>query len=84
MILQRISHVLIGLKTVKGSKQLKLDPSIYDTLLKQKIEVGDVIYIEANSGAVKVRIQFYYTYFVFYYFLSLFFVVKCINLYYGV
>ncbi|MCP9257789.1 RuvB-like 1 [Dirofilaria immitis] len=50
---KRISHVLIGLKTVKGSKQLKLDPSIYDTLLKQKIEVGDVIYIEANSGAVK-------------------------------
>lgn len=51
-----ISHVLIGLKTVKGSKQLKLDPSIYDTLLKQKIEIGDVIYIEANSGAVKVCI----------------------------
>uniref|UniRef100_A0A1I8EG93 RuvB-like helicase n=1 Tax=Wuchereria bancrofti TaxID=6293 RepID=A0A1I8EG93_WUCBA len=50
---KRISHVLIGLKTVKGSKQLKLDPSIYDTLLKQKVEVGDVIYIEANSGAVK-------------------------------
>jgi RuvB-like protein 1 (pontin 52) len=33
-----ISHVIIGLKTVNGTKQLKLDP---------------VIYIEANSGAVK-------------------------------
>ncbi|GJP29916.1 hypothetical protein CLOM_g20373 [Closterium sp. NIES-68] len=48
-----ISHVVIGLKTVKGTKQLKLDPSIYDALLKEKVSVGDVIYIEANSGAVK-------------------------------
>uniref|UniRef100_A0A914E2S6 RuvB-like helicase n=1 Tax=Acrobeloides nanus TaxID=290746 RepID=A0A914E2S6_9BILA len=48
-----ISHVVIGLKTTKGSKQLKLDPSIYDSLMKQKVEVGDVIYIEANSGSVK-------------------------------
>lgn len=48
-----ISHVIIGLKTTKGTKQLKLDPSIYESLQKEKIEVGDVIYIEANSGAVK-------------------------------
>ena len=25
-----ISHVIIGLKTVKGTKQLKLDPTIYE------------------------------------------------------
>ncbi|KAF5909374.1 ruvB-like 1, partial [Clarias magur] len=48
-----ISHVIIGLKTAKGTKQLKLDPSIYESLQKEKVEVGDVIYIEANSGAVK-------------------------------
>jgi hypothetical protein len=48
-----ISHVIIGLKTVKGVKQLKLDPTIYDSLLKEKVLVGDVIYVEANSGAVK-------------------------------
>uniref|UniRef100_A0A7S3PPG1 RuvB-like helicase n=1 Tax=Aplanochytrium stocchinoi TaxID=215587 RepID=A0A7S3PPG1_9STRA len=48
-----VSHVIIGLKTTKGAKQLKLDPSIYDGLQKEKITVGDVIYIEANSGAVK-------------------------------
>ncbi|KAE9420586.1 hypothetical protein Angca_003908, partial [Angiostrongylus cantonensis] len=54
-----ISHLIISLKTAKGSKQLKLDPSIYDSILKQRIEVGDVIYIEANSGAVKVgSVQF--------------------------
>lgn len=48
-----ISHVLLTLKTSKGSKELKLDPSIYDSLVKQKVNVGDVIYIEAGSGAVK-------------------------------
>lgn len=48
-----ISHVIIGLRTAKGTKQLKLDPTIYDTLQKEKVAAGDVIYIEANSGAVK-------------------------------
>jgi RuvB-like protein 1 (pontin 52) len=48
-----ISHVIIGLKTVKGSKQLKLDPSIYQSMQKEKVSVGDVIYIESNNGAVK-------------------------------
>jgi len=48
-----VSHVIIGLKTAKGTKQLKLDPSIYESLQKERVEVGDVIYIEANSGACK-------------------------------
>ncbi|KND01096.1 RuvB-like 1 [Spizellomyces punctatus DAOM BR117] len=48
-----IAHVIIGLKTVKGTKQLKLDPVIFESLQKEKVAVGDVIYIEANSGAVK-------------------------------
>merc|ERR1719273_1360446 len=48
-----VSHVVIGLKTAKGTKQLKLDPSIYESLQKEQVQVGDVIYIEANSGAVK-------------------------------
>jgi RuvB-like protein 1 (pontin 52) len=48
-----VSHVIIGLKTVKGVKQLKLDPSIYESLTKEKVQVGDVIYIESNTGAVK-------------------------------
>jgi hypothetical protein len=29
---QVVSHVVIGLKTVKGTKQLKLDPTIHDSL----------------------------------------------------
>jgi len=48
-----VSHVIIGLKTAKGTKQLKLDPSIYESLQKERVEMGDVIYVEANSGAVK-------------------------------
>lgn len=48
-----VSHVIIGLKTVKGTKQLKLDPTIYESIQKEKVQVGDVIYIEANTGAVK-------------------------------
>lgn len=48
-----ISQVVIGLKTTKGTKQLRLDPSIYESLQKERVSVGDVIYIEANSGAVK-------------------------------
>ena len=48
-----VAHVIIGLKTTKGTKQLKLDPSIYEGLQKEKVTPGDVIYIEANSGAIK-------------------------------
>ena len=36
----------------------QLDPAIYESLQKEKVEVGDVIYIEANSGAVKVKVSF--------------------------
>ena len=48
-----VSAVIITLKTTKGTKQLKLDPSIYENLQKEKVSIGDVIYIEANSGNVK-------------------------------
>lgn len=49
-----VSHVIVGLKTVKGTKQLRLDPSIYEAFMKEKIVVGDVVYIEHQTGAVKV------------------------------
>jgi RuvB-like protein 1 (pontin 52) len=56
-----VSHVIVGLKTVKGTKQLRLDPTIYEAILKEKIVVGDVVYIEAFTGAVKVRfLRFYF------------------------
>ena len=34
-----ISSLVIGLKTTKGSKQLKLDPTIYENIQKEKIQV---------------------------------------------
>merc|ERR1711934_1128593 len=48
-----VTGVMIGLKTTKGSKTLKLAPQIYESLSKEKVSVGDVIYIEANTGAAK-------------------------------
>lgn len=48
-----IAHVLLDLKTIKGTKQLKMDPSIYESIQRENVNVGDVIYIEANTGAVK-------------------------------
>ncbi|KAK9468152.1 TIP49 C-terminus-domain-containing protein [Lipomyces arxii] len=48
-----ISHVVVGLKSFKGTKQLRLDPSIYESIQKERVSVGDIIYIEANTGAVK-------------------------------
>ncbi|KAJ2122400.1 RuvB ATP-dependent DNA helicase pontin, partial [Coemansia sp. RSA 788] len=48
-----VANVVVGLKTAKGTKQLRLDPSIYESLLKEKVTIGDVIYIEANTGSVK-------------------------------
>jgi RuvB-like protein 1 (pontin 52) len=50
-----ISHVLITLRTAKGTKQLRLDPSIYESIQKEKVQAGDVVYIESNSGSVKVK-----------------------------
>ena len=56
-----VSHVIIGLKTTKGTKMLKLDPSIYENIQKERVTIGDVIYIEVNSGAIKVcGVHFYF------------------------
>merc|ERR1719326_1898617 len=41
-----IAHVVIGLKTTKGAKQLRLDPTIYEQMQKEKVAVGDIIYVE--------------------------------------
>ena len=48
-----LSGVIITLRTVKDSKELKLDPLIFESIKKEGINIGDVIYIDANSGNVK-------------------------------
>ncbi|PFH37556.1 RuvB family 1 protein [Besnoitia besnoiti] len=48
-----LSAVIMTLKTVRGTKTLRLAPQIHDAIQKEKVKLGDVIYIEANTGAVK-------------------------------
>merc|ERR1711871_368868 len=48
-----VSHVILGLKTTRGAKQLRLDPSIFEQMQKEKVAVGDIIYVEGSTGAVK-------------------------------
>lgn len=48
-----VKHVVVSLRTTKGTKPLRLEASIYENIQKEKVSVGDVIYIEANTGSVK-------------------------------
>lgn len=48
-----LSHLVITLKSAKGTKKLRLDPSIYEAVQRERVTVGDVIYIENNTGACK-------------------------------
>ena len=41
-----VSRVVLGLKTARGSKQLRLDPAMHDALLKEKVAVS-------GSGGVR-------------------------------
>ena len=46
------------LKTSKGSRQIKLVPTVYENLQTEKVKINDVIYIETSKGTVK-RIGWY-------------------------
>ena len=48
-----LQHVLVTLRATKGTKQLKLDPTAYDSLQRERAEPGDVIMIDASTGVVK-------------------------------
>lgn len=50
---KQINAIIITLKSVKGSKTLRLAPKIHEQILREKIRIGDVIYIEVNTGHVK-------------------------------
>ncbi|KAH9970649.1 TIP49 C-terminus-domain-containing protein [Russula compacta] len=45
-----VSHIVVGLKTAKGTKQLRLDPTIYQVILKEKAVVG--IHVPLPKGNV--------------------------------
>lgn len=50
---KRIKSVVIGLKATKGTYSARYDASLYESLQKEKVNVGDVIYIESNNGTVR-------------------------------
>ena len=35
-----VSHVVLGLKTARGSRQLRLDPAIHEALLRERVSPG--------------------------------------------
>ena len=49
---KQISNVKVTLEAMKGKKSYKLDATMYEQIQKAKISVGDVIYIEINTGAI--------------------------------
>lgn len=53
-----ISHVIIGLKTVKGTKQLKLDPTIYDAIIKEKVICFSLFLKRHNAYAYALHLYF--------------------------
>ena len=50
---KKIASVTLGLKISKGSRQIKLVPTVYENLQKEKVKINDVIYIETSKGTVK-------------------------------
>ncbi len=51
-----ISHLIIGLKTAKGTKQLKLDPTIYESLQKERVEVRtEMDFFSSSSCRLRER-----------------------------
>ena len=52
-----INHVVIGLKTMKGTKQLKLDPTIYDALQKEKVRAAAAAFGLACRSSVQQSVH---------------------------
>eukprot|EP00917_Polyrhabdina_sp_WS-2016_P011242 GHVP01024833.1.p1 GENE.GHVP01024833.1~~GHVP01024833.1.p1 ORF type:complete len:463 (+),score=103.97 GHVP01024833.1:20-1408(+) len=48
-----VSAINVTLKSAKGTKALRLAPQIHDSLVKEKVKVGDVVFIEVMTGVVK-------------------------------
>jgi RuvB-like protein 1 (pontin 52) len=46
-------HITLTLKSSSNWKKLQIDGELYDSLLKQHVEVGDVIFLDHTNGIVK-------------------------------
>ena len=50
-----VAHVIIGLKTTKGTKTLKLDPQIYESIQKEKVCLARNSLTESTLIPVRIR-----------------------------
>ncbi|KAH9386532.1 RuvB-like protein 1 [Nematocida major] len=48
-----VSNVYVSLRSAKRSERLTLNPSLSQEIIRQKITVGDVIYIEPEENIIK-------------------------------
>jgi len=47
-----VNSVIVTLKTSKGSKQLKLDPSIYENMTKEKVIRNSLLVFESFADVI--------------------------------
>lgn len=50
---KQVNAIIMTLRTIKGTRTLRLSPKIHEQIAREKIKIGDVIYIETNTGHVK-------------------------------
>eukprot|EP00920_Eleutheroschizon_duboscqi_P036354 GHVT01087725.1.p1 GENE.GHVT01087725.1~~GHVT01087725.1.p1 ORF type:complete len:516 (-),score=90.76 GHVT01087725.1:977-2524(-) len=48
-----LSAVILTLRCSKGSKTLRLAPQIHESMVKEKVKIGDVVFIETKTGVVR-------------------------------
>ncbi|KAH8741638.1 Ruv DNA-helicase-related protein [Cryptosporidium ryanae] len=48
-----VSAILLTLKSAKGTKTLRLAPQLSEVFQKEKVKIGDIVYVESTSGIVK-------------------------------
>ncbi|KAI5193276.1 RuvB-like protein 1 [Nematocida minor] len=48
-----VSNIFVSLRSAKRTERLTLNPSLSQEIIKQKITVGDVIYIEPEENIIK-------------------------------
>lgn len=51
--IDKFTDLTLTIKTLKGSKSLRLSHSLLVVINKERISIGDIIYIECNSGIIK-------------------------------
>lgn len=48
-----VSAVVLTLRSARGTKMIRLAPQVHRDLIRENIRVGDVVFIDATSGAVR-------------------------------